>query len=163
MKPRHAQMVKLMKMFDCHSYMEVGVKQGRMICDVVRATGITRAYAVDAWAAYDEVDEYEWDFEKIKADYDANVAQLPQITTIQNWSIEAATDFTDDPVDMIFIDAGHTYEDVVLDIPAWLPHCNKVISGHDYNPARFPGVCRAVDEHFPDRGLVNNFIWFKPL
>lgn len=149
-----------MKRHGCTSYMEVGVKQGRMLCDVVRGTGITRAYGVDAFKVYDEVADMGWDFAKIRADYVANIERLPQITTLETWSLEAAAQFQDDPVDLIFIDAGHTYADVIKDIPAWLPHCGKVISGHDYNPDRFPGVCLAVDELVPNRKLANNFIWW---
>lgn len=56
--------------------------------------------------------------------------------------------------DLVFIDAGHTYEDTRNDIAAWLPKVRPggMIAGHDFDlnetdPNR-AGVCRAVLEKF---------------
>lgn len=70
--------------------------------------------------------------------------------------------------DMIFIDAGHTKEEVLEDISLWLPLVKEggVICGHDYyhNGEHWPGVQQAVDEVFGQRGkdmgwLPDNSIW----
>lgn len=52
--------------------------------------------------------------------------------------------------DLIFIDAGHNYEDVVADINGWRPMLapNGVLCGHDYADYH-PGVIKAVDELVP--------------
>jgi hypothetical protein len=47
------------------------------------------------------------------------------------------------PADMVFIDAGHEYEEVRADILAWKPKARKLLCGHDYP---FPQVKRAVHE-----------------
>lgn len=50
--------------------------------------------------------------------------------------------------DLVYIDAGHDYENCAADIAAWLPHVKPggFIGGHDYDRDTFPGVVRAVDE-----------------
>lgn len=54
-------------------------------------------------------------------------------------------------IDVLFIDAGHTHEEVKADIEAWLPHMagDGLILGHDYSD-EFPGVKTAVQEAFHD-------------
>jgi cephalosporin hydroxylase len=54
------------------------------------------------------------------------------------------------PVDIIFIDADHSYESTRADILAWLPHLKPdgIMIGHDFQVAQFPGVTKAVEEIF---------------
>lgn len=49
-------------------------------------------------------------------------------------------------IDLLIIDASHTYEDCKADLAAWSPHVEEhgTIMVHDYG--KFPGVTRAVDE-----------------
>lgn len=37
-----------------------------------------------------------------------------------------------EPADMVFVDAGHRYEDIRSDLVAWLPKATKLICGHDF-------------------------------
>jgi predicted O-methyltransferase YrrM len=64
--------------------------------------------------------------------------------------------------DAVFIDASHEYEDVRLDIFAWLPLVKPggVICGHDID---WPGVYRAVKELVPDAmlPLKESTLWCK--
>jgi len=58
------------------------------------------------------------------------------------------------PVDMLFIDGAHDYENVRADLEAFAPLVKRggIISGHDYDDNR---VAQAVDEYFgqkPNRG-----------
>lgn len=64
--------------------------------------------------------------------------------------------------DMVFIDAGHTYECVMSDIitsgPLLSP--NSILCGHDYR-VKLPedGVTKAVCELVPDHKVVADSIW----
>jgi hypothetical protein len=62
-------------------------------------------------------------------------------------SRRAAGLFADDSVDLVFIDAEHTYESVRDDLQAWWPKVRSggLLAGHDYG---WPGVARAVEEFF---------------
>lgn len=59
---------------------------------------------------------------------------------------------------MIFIDAGHTYEEVIVDIKWAINSGIPVISGHDYSDS-FPGVRKAVDECFGQEKKVVGSLW----
>jgi hypothetical protein len=70
--------------------------------------------------------------------------------------------------EMVFIDAGHTYEEVKDDISVWLPLVmdGGTICGHDYchENNMWPEVRQAVDEIFGYRGenmsySPNNSMW----
>lgn len=64
-------------------------------------------------------------------------------------TVAEAAQWTGRPIDVLFIDAGHTYDECLADILAWTPHVRKggVICGHDYN-SLFYGVKQAVHEVF---------------
>lgn len=85
-------------------------------------------------------------------------------TVIRSESDKAASQFKDESVDVIFIDAGHSYEAVKADLKAWYPKMkkNSIMAGHDFH--NWPGVNRAVNEFFKD-GVdnVDNECWFKKI
>ena len=58
----------------------------------------------------------------------------------------------------MFIDAGHKYEDVMVDIE-WAKNMGiPIISGHDYSDS-LPGVVQAVDEVFGSDIEVVGSVW----
>lgn len=91
-----------------------------------------------------------------------------KFTPLRAHSVDAARYFDDNSIDLIFIDADHSYEGAKADIEAWLPKLSAqgIIAGHDYTSS-WPGVKRAVKEQFDqavkkqgqswihDRGLVS--------
>jgi len=61
--------------------------------------------------------------------------QYPKISSfIIKSSVEAAKDFEDRSLDMVFLDAFHYYKDVVEDMKAWIPKIKKGgwFLGHDF-------------------------------
>jgi hypothetical protein len=70
--------------------------------------------------------------------------------------------FSDKTIDMVFIDANHTYDAVKADIEAWLPKVRKIICGHDYADG-WPGVKQAVNEKFPQGVKTIGSIWYVEL
>lgn len=59
---------------------------------------------------------------------------------------------------MIFIDAGHNYDDVLHDITVSIQMGIPVISGHDFSP-QHEGVKKAVIEIFKDNFEVYGTVW----
>jgi predicted O-methyltransferase YrrM len=61
---------------------------------------------------------------------------------------------TDAKFDLVYIDGGHEYNDVITDVNDFLPRVKEggFIAGHDYS-CDFPGVKKAVNELFPDKTI----------
>jgi predicted O-methyltransferase YrrM len=66
---------------------------------------------------------------------------------IRKLSTEAAKEFTNESLDVVFIDMSHEYEDVKIDLDTWLPKVKTggYIAGHDRS---WPGVKKAILEKF---------------
>jgi hypothetical protein len=64
----------------------------------------------------------------------------------------------DSKFDLIYIDGGHEYNDVITDVNDFLPRVKSggIIAGHDYS-CDYPGVEKAVKELFPNK-KINLFL-----
>ncbi len=62
-------------------------------------------------------------------------------------SLEASSKVPDKSLDLVFIDADHSFDTVIEDITVWLPKIREggIISGHDYDELEFEGVFKAVN------------------
>ena len=80
-------------------------------------------------------------------------------------SVAAAKTYQDASLDLVFIDAGHEYENVKADILAWMPKVRPggIIAGHDYVPGYMQHVYGAVVETVPDHKTIDTgcVIWYK--
>ena len=99
--------------------------------------------------------------DEIFEEFTKNTKQFTNLKVVRKSGEEAVKDFEDKSFDMVFIDAGHTYEEVKNDIDNWLPKAKKIICGHDYS-VKWPEVMKAVDEKLKIDGVVGS-IWFKVL
>jgi glycosyltransferase involved in cell wall biosynthesis len=90
-----------------------------------------------------------------------NTKQFSNIEVLRMSSEEAVKQFEDKSIDMIFIDAEHTYEGIKKDIEIWLPKAKKIICGHDYCDA-WQGVKKGVQEKFGKLATADS-IWIKDL
>jgi predicted O-methyltransferase YrrM len=75
-----------------------------------------------------------------------------------SWTV--ADRIADGSVDLVFIDADHSYEAVIKDINKYTPKLREggILCGHDID---YPGVNRAVNEMVPDHDVGPNFVWIK--
>jgi hypothetical protein len=78
----------------------------------------------------------------------SNCGHFDNLKLLEMDSLSAAKLFQPGSIDMIFIDAGHSLEDVTADINAWTPVARLLICGHDYD---MDGVRTGVDGIFGDR------------
>jgi glycosyltransferase involved in cell wall biosynthesis len=100
-------------------------------------------------------------FTELYNEYLNNTAIINEyVTTEIGLSHEVADRFLDNSIDTLFIDGGHSYNQVKADIAAWLPKLKPtgIISGHDYQPG-WPGVIAAVNEKFGKPHKVENTCW----
>lgn len=84
----------------------------------------------------------------------ANVGHFPNLKVLKMSSAEGAKEI--DKAEMVFIDAGHEYEDVAADLEAWDSKATKLLCGHDY---QFPGVKKAVKERYGVPTILCDSIW----
>lgn len=118
---------------------------------------------VDTWKGSEDTNDatnYLGREEDVFETFKRNTKDFSNIIPVRKTGNDAALDFADNSFDMVFIDAGHRYEDVVEDIAAWLPKAKKVICGHDYQTG-WPGVVQAVNEAFGQPDGVCGSIWYK--
>lgn len=139
--------------------------------EMLKTRNSFKIYCVDLWENIDQYRPFREDEgELLKAHKEArpvfeknikdnNVDQF--ITQIQRVSWEAAECLEDNSLDLVFLDADHTYEGVKKDIIAWLPKLktNGILSGHDYFE-RSCGVSKAVNDTLTNVKTIFN-IWYK--
>ena len=147
------------------SIAELGSWKGRSTNALATACKGT-VTAIDTWkGSMEERDSTNWMAKKedILALFKENTKQFTNIKIHQAKGMDAVKEYADKSFDMVFIDAGHTYEEVKEDIDAWLPKAKMILCGHDYQPDFWMGVVKAVDEKFGKPDGVAGSIWYKYL
>jgi len=84
-----------------------------------------------------------------------------QVTFLQNDSNKAYIFFDDHSIDILYIDANHTYEYVKRDLEYWYPKVKNdgFICGHDYSSRAHSSVIKAVDEFVELNNLKVNQVF----
>lgn len=103
------------------------------------------------------IEDWELDMSRKMLDiFKENTLPIKKIINniYQGYSVVAASLYESESLDFVFIDAGHTYEEVKEDIEAWFPKVKKggYIGGHDYCTF-WGGVIQAVSEKFKEEEL----------
>lgn len=149
-------------------FVEVGAWMGRSTCymaeQIKKSSKNIKFYAVDTWDGSDE-EEHQRIVQELKENdsslfevFKSNLQKCgveDYVIPIQSTSLEAASQFEDNSIDFVHIDASHDYENVLADIIAWYPKVKAggFISGDDY-VINWGGVIQAVNEYFKDKSLV---------
>lgn len=163
---------------------EVGVLAGGTTNALLSACEtITDIYMVDPWRPYKTIDQENSSDKRCLAyteeQFNGYLGRCEEIEAkdrrahiCRGRSTEVARIFRElgFRVDMVIIDADHTYKPVVRDILEWLPVLNVgngttrkfgIMSGHDYSSG-WDGVVRAVNDVF-DKNItrLNSGYWYK--
>ena len=142
------------------SVVEVGCWKGRSTKELLESCKGT-VYAVDHWQGSPcDLSSSLVKLGGVKDNFIKNVGSYPNLQVIEGDSVAVANQFNGIRVDMVFIDAGHEYEEVKADIEAWLPRCKRFLCGHDYGVS--PGVTQAVTEKFGEVQVVGS-IWIHKI
>jgi predicted O-methyltransferase YrrM len=142
-------------------FVEIGVARSFTLTRILQNTELSEYWAVDPWVSYDFVIGDRWESWYLKAC--RRMLHFPQLRILRMDSALAASMFPDGYFDMVYIDADHRYEFVLLDIKSWLPKVRKggILGGHDYGCHGTPGVKKAVDECFMEVEQFDHYVWIK--
>jgi len=166
------------ELLDGSHIVEVGAWKGRSSAylgvEIINSGKNIKLDVVDIWTGEeDDPDAFTADAEFMQ--YNKNIFELFKknvapalhvINPIQMPSAKASKLYQDNSLDFVFIDANHDYEPVKLDIISWLPKIKKTgtIAGHDFNPAAYPGVVKAVHEIFANKKVeLDGACWIVKL
>lgn len=142
-------------------FVEIGSLYGRstayMAVEILNSGKSISLLAIDTWMGSPEHDNKKDMFPQFSRNM-LPVAGLGILDTMQTDSVKAATAFSPRSFEFVYIDAAHDYDSVKADIHAWWPivKIGGYIGGHDYSES-WPGVVRAVDEFFSDKGAFETF------
>lgn len=142
---------------ECGQFVEVGAWKGKSAVYLA-----DRLEDIKKLIKFSVVDTFKGDNETGKVDVlqdFKNNRGSREISIIEGDSAETASQFDDDSLDGVFIDAAHDYPSAKRDIEAWLPKVKKggFFGGHD---ADSEGVQKALN----DLGIEYNMIgrsWIK--
>lgn len=157
------------------TFIEVGMGLGQHSEQILdNCKMIEKSYGIDPYMPYDETDQFHKDVSAIddtltpKENFDKlckaiinriNLKHKDRFTHIRKPSKEAANDFEDKSIDLIFLDGNHKYEYVLEDCEAWFPKLinNGIMCGDDFY---MEDVKRAVTEfakkHNRELKLIKN-------
>jgi len=144
----------LAQQMNAKMFVEVGCKEGRTTGFMLASLPDIRVIAIDPWLPVPNSDEdyKDWDYSNIAKKFWENVGHKNRhrVRMYEALSLEVAKHLHGEQFDIVFIDAGHDYENALADIKAWWPLVREggYLCGHDYQH-KFPGVMRAVAESFP--------------
>lgn len=123
-------------------------------------------YSIDVFKDADEsMDHWEinksYDVRQILIENMESIGVMEHVDIIVGKSSEVWKQFIDESIDLIFIDATHTYKCVIEDISCWYGKIRNggIICGHDYN---LEEVEQAVNDLFSMRGNLGHKdnIWY---
>ena len=140
---------------------ELGVWQGRSLCaiaELIRSRRL-KVHAIDTFQGTAGESGLVHDCGgKLQQVFESNLARFNirgQVEVHRGSTVTVAGSFPDASLDLVFIDADHSYEQTSADVRAWLPKVKPggILCGHDYKrPWRHlwghdrSGVKPAVDE-----------------
>lgn len=128
-------------------YAELGIAQGKTLRSILNwkpaISLLKEYYAIDIWEDYHGHPKEEW--EQYYYEISGFVKKFPQLKVMRERTTEAAKSIPDGYLDIVFVDADHSYKAVKADIIAWLPkiRLGGILMGHDYN---YGSVQKAVNE-----------------
>lgn len=126
---------------------EVGVKYGRTTFFLLDNIPDLTIFAID---------------NDTKKFYNSSVKEKykQRLIPLQGLSYEVVDQIPDGSLDLVFIDADHSYNAVKRDIMKYTPKLKDtgLLTGHDID---YPGVNKAVNELIKNYDVGPNFVWVK--
>jgi len=169
---RTSELITIIEENDYNSFLEVGVWQGDNLIPIAKKFPKVKCYGVDPYSGNSYENYYNNEtpalrddnyFDSLYQEIIKKSSKLSNVDVIRASSTEAAVNFEDESLDVVFIDAMHDYQSCRNDILTWLPKVKQggVLSGHDYSLSFF-GVVEAVNEllGYDHVAIKSDSTWF---
>jgi hypothetical protein len=162
---------KLIKQYGLKVGAEIGVAYGGHSEAMLRA-GLHRLYAVDPYQPdWTGTDGYslsdgkpfgKQEYEELYLHALHRLRKLQNPVDLMRMTSHEAFALVKEPLDIVFIDAKHTYENLYTDIFLWSKKVKKggIIAGHDFDHPSYPGIRKAVEEHFNKWTVEDGYVWW---
>ena len=166
----------IIEKFGFNNFIEIGVAFAGHLDHILQNTSIQKAYGVDPYFlqqtstdsfSYDSKNYDQKDYDNLYFFANERLAKHGKRVELLRQASDIAQDrFVSESIDIVFIDAEHTYSGVKQDIEIWESKVRKggVIAGHDYDHPNFPGVKNAIDEWCSLRNCKLNvekgYVWW---
>jgi predicted O-methyltransferase YrrM len=142
------------------TFVEVGSHIGKsasfMSVEIANSQKDIKFFTVDFWLSVNEPDRFKIFMKNMRP-----VRKF--FKPLKMSSILAANMFNTNSIDFLFLDAGHSYEDIIADMTAWYPKVKRggIIAGHDYYPNEpdWGGVFRGMQDLLSS-GFIDNLEYF---
>lgn len=143
---------------DIKTFCELGVKDGRTSRFLLENTDV-KLYGVDLWELVpgNKLESYDrWNHKENHYKCMALTEEYSERCYMFQLDTVLAAEVIPD-VDMVFIDADHSYDGVKSDIIAWQDKC-KILSGHDIE---WSSVQKAVSDSFSYKIIKGSNVWIR--
>lgn len=175
---RWDEIIKRIKHIESPVVAEIGVDNGKTSKRILKAHSGLFLFMVDWWQLPSKENSYASSGasiadkgEKYFKDTYENCHKIAtqyksRCKILQGESAEMASNIENGTLDLVFIDADHSYDGCKHDIIAWLPKVRQGgwIGGHDYAHPDQGEVRKAVDEMFSEEKIklgANRTWWVK--
>lgn len=163
----YSRMINLAPALQPSTFVEIGCWKGKSSSYMAEQISLSgkpiKFFCVDTWRGTTAEPHHQVDpdvaNDRLFEVFTNNMSSfVGHYTPIRSLSVEAASQFSNNSLDFVYIDASHEYEDVKDDINAWLPKVKVggTIAGDDYNSRN---VSRAVNELINNVSELNRFTW----
>lgn len=129
---------------------EIGCAEGFNSADLLEA-GLEKLYMIDIWKTEKVEGDGSMDQEWHDKNYRSAMFRVKKFgdraVILKGFSEAMSVKVPDNSLGLVYIDAGHSYPDVFMDLTIWLPKLIKggICAGHDYLNQSY-GVKRAVED-----------------
>lgn len=118
---------------------EIGVYRGAFSAVILSNPAVTHLHLIDCWEYQDRPD-YQADAANVnQGGHDENYRVVcrkfgrdPRVSIHRGYSQDIAARFADNALDWVYIDANHTYDEVLADLTTWSRKA-RILCGHDYS------------------------------
>ena len=125
---------------------EIGVLKGRFSERLLVQNDKLHLLCIDPWMPYNDIAAGQ-----MNSCYQEAQKRLAgkNATIIRKRSLDAVKDVADASLDFVYIDGEHDFDNVILDLIAWIPKVKSggIISGHDYDFGHDVNVIPAIDSY----------------